>query len=216
MCKAVICCLAWVVGVSACVLGAELDAPPIAVVAPDPRPLVGRHGEGQFEIGMSVADVRRLHPELKALARPLAVAAPALPSVARYVLSKQRVSEHTKESDIELRFWNDKLWAVIVYFPAEEADAVGTALRARYGPPASGNRMSSIWRRAGITLVLAPTQRWYGFTDDELNDAVASETAAEVERALARGREAAMKTTASNVGPVPTPSGANAIDGGAR
>jgi len=185
-----------------------------APVAADPYPLLGREGRRELMFGMRVADVRRLHPQLRVVQRPLGAVAPALPSIARYVLPNQTVPEHTKLSDIELRFWDDKLWAIIVYFPEGEAEAVGAALRVRYGRPSGASNVSTIWRGETVTLAFVPKQRWYGFTDNRLNQAVETEMAEEVERAVARQRTAAARTPSA--APAPSPTAAAMTDGGVR
>ncbi len=77
--------------------------------------------------------------------------------------------------DLEFRFWNGRLWMILVYandLPAHEMQA---ALERRFGPPPiSGEKPSWLW--PSTKLVSEPAKRWLAIFDRRLASQVQEAT----------------------------------------
>lgn len=126
-------------------------------------------GFGQARFGMSPAEVERLYPRLTTLGRENLGATPVLsPLAVRQLLPPQELQGLSKPVRVELRYWKDRLWTVIVYYGDNSAEDVITVLRKQVGDP--GNRdKEPTWRGEKVTVITANRERWYAISDDALS-----------------------------------------------
>jgi hypothetical protein len=138
-------------------------APPAPAVEETAPPVFGK---AQF--GMTLEEMRTLYPEMEDLTKSLGAAVAEGRFIARRVLWKQKLPGLPEPTDIELRFWKNQLWVVIVYFGSNDLDTVVKVLTERYGPP-QGDPGSPVWSGAKSTVIFAAKARWYSVHDNAIS-----------------------------------------------
>ena len=150
----------------ACVLSWAVALPAVAVLAATPRPPLPR-GFGKAKFGMSVAQVRRLYPALQP-AQGGGAAYFNSPHLTRYLIPRVNVTGLKQRVNVELRFWKDQLWTVIVYYGTNPFEEVVQSLSRQYGQATTrGNDPS--WEDSHTTIITAPGQAWYSFSDNAIS-----------------------------------------------
>ncbi len=127
-------------------------------------------GFGKAAFGASMKTARAALPEMKSLPVPPNAGFLGNPKLGRFVLSQQKLEGLSAPVEVELRFWEDHLWTVIVYAGSNPFDAVLQMLEAKYGPPSNRDR-SPTWVWPTRNLVTAPAQQWYSIADKEIGRA---------------------------------------------
>lgn len=126
-------------------------------------------GYGKAKFGASPAQVEKLYPgQIKVLGQESLGATPVFsPYIVRQSLSDQKVLGLEKPVTVELRYWKDQLWVVIVYYGANDIKDVNEALRKQYGKP---NQTSSdqVWQTDKVLLNTANRERWYAISDNAI------------------------------------------------
>jgi hypothetical protein len=117
---------------------------------------------------MTVAEVRAVHPQMEELTEMLGAATVQSPHVKRYLLRDQKVAAVEQPTKVELRFWKDRLWVIVVYFSALDLENVKTMLTQRYGD-LQGGRLSLYRTMELVTIVLDAKKRWYSIADDAIS-----------------------------------------------
>lgn len=125
-------------------------------------------GFGKARFGVSPEEVKILYPQLEELKKGLGAVVVEGPLITRWVLWKQELPGLPQPTDVELRFWKNQLWVVIVYFGANDLDTVVKALTERYGPP-RGKPASAVWQRARSTIIVAGKAKWYSVQDNAIS-----------------------------------------------
>jgi hypothetical protein len=151
------------------VLAAD-SAPPAAVTAA-PTGLNEPSGVGDLKLEAPVAEVEKKHPEMEKLKWNAGLGAAVVggPHVERYVLRGYEVKNLAKPADVELRFWDGKLWVIIVYLGQNPADEVRAALEKQIGKPTAQGPPTS-WLGKKSTTVLAYGQGYFSISDNGLSD----------------------------------------------
>lgn len=129
-------------------------------------------GFGKAKLGMSVAEVKKLYPKMEPLAEGQNLGSPPVggPYITRYVLREAKVGGLSKPADVELRFWKDKFWLYIVYFGAENAEAVFNALKKEHGAPTGGaDGPYPTWVGEKSAVVMERQQGRYTINDNGLS-----------------------------------------------
>ncbi len=172
------------------------------------------NGLGKLRFGMTPAQVLRLYPALKKLDQENLGASPVIsPLAVRQLLSNQKVPGLKKPVLVELRYWKEKLWVIVVYFGQNPADEVMAALKKQYGEPSTSSR-EPVWRgkKANVMTNLMPG--WYAIADNELSrdaqEVIIGEIRKNEERMRAqqeaqRLQAQAAATAAAAATPAPTP-----------
>jgi hypothetical protein len=138
-------------------------SPPVPAVEETEPPVFGK-----ARFGMTLEEMKALYPEMEDLTKSLGAAVAEGRFIARRVLWKQKLPGLPEATDIELRFWKNQLWVVIVYFGSNDLDTVVKALTERYGPP-EGDPASPVWSGAKTTVILAAKARWYSVHDNAIS-----------------------------------------------
>lgn len=136
--------------------------------APTPK-RDGPDGFGRAKFGMSVEEVKKAYPKMEVLDRMLGAAVVSGPFVKRFLLPGMKHPGLAKPTDVELRFWKDRLWVAIVYFGDNPEAKVLEALRKQNGEPEPG---SNSWTGRKSTVVFVPRQRWYSVGDNAITQEV--------------------------------------------
>jgi hypothetical protein len=142
---------------------AAYGAPPTA----PPTPHVP-DGLGQAKFGMTLAQVRQLYPALAPAPAMTGAAYVKSPHLTRYVVPKVDVPGLQGQCTLELRFWKDQLWSVIVYYGTTPFSTVVENLRREYGPPTT-TIGDPTWKLRHAAIVTSRSQMWYSLEDSEMS-----------------------------------------------
>ena len=115
-------------------------------------------GWGREQLGMSLAELRRLYPDAR-LGTPLTAPFDD-PRVQRWLRFAVEESDLPQPVDIEYRLWDEKLWMVLVYTGVNPSAAVRRALERRFGPP-TDRGATPTWLWPDRKLVTHLDQRWF-------------------------------------------------------
>lgn len=126
-------------------------------------------GYGKAKFGDSPQKVEKLYPgKVKALGQESLGATPVFsPLIARQSLSDQKVLGLAHPVTVELRYWKDQLWVVIVYYGANDSTAVNEALRKEYGKPDQSSA-DQVWKGKKTLVNTANRERWYAMSDNAI------------------------------------------------
>lgn len=129
-------------------------------------------GYGTASFGTSVDDVKKLWPEMEAVANDAHLPSAAFnsPHLQRFLLKGQQIPGLANPVDVEFRFWEGKLWAFLVYFKKADKDAALQHLEKTYGKRITGIDDRPIWTGEKVTLQAVGEAGWYGATDNALSD----------------------------------------------
>lgn len=157
---------------------------------------------GKARFGMSAQQVRELHPALETLDKMLGAAVVKGPNITRYVLWKQEIPNLPHPADVEFRFWDDKLWIILVYFGENQVEAVQKAVREQYGPPDQGDH---VWRSEEVTVFIAAKNKWYSVQSNAISAEAQKVFMEDVKRAMEKHRHSHGHPPAATSPPAPTP-----------
>jgi hypothetical protein len=131
-------------------------------------------GLDKLRFGMSPEDVRKQYPgvDVQTLDRENLGAAPINgPNVVRLEVPNQQIKGLKSPVPLELRFWKNRLWVIIVYFRENGAEDVLANLKTTYGDPHLTTR-DPYWSGEKVSLMTAMQERWYALTDNALSKEV--------------------------------------------
>jgi hypothetical protein len=128
-------------------------------------------GFGTAKLGSSVEAVKKLYPAMEPIPGATNLGSQPFSSeyLARYVLRGVEVPELKRPSDVELRFWKDRLWLYIVYYGAENDAAAVAALTKRLGPPNGTNPQKPGWTGEKSTVFVETSLHWYSVSDNTIS-----------------------------------------------
>jgi len=124
-------------------------------------------GYGDVTFGASETAAKKRYPAARAVGQLDNLGAPFLGGahIDRLILDKQSVAGLPKPTTVELRFWKDQLWGVIVYFGDNTDQQVTDLLTKRLGPSQSKDPTRLTWVGTKTQTSATIKQRWYGVTD---------------------------------------------------
>jgi len=126
-------------------------------------------GVPRLKLGETLEVVRKAYPEMQPATGNAGAQAFDSPHLQRFVMGPVAVAGLKNPTSVELRFWQGKLWAVIVYFGKNDDADVLAALTKRLGPPTASTKMSASWQGPESLTMSATSQRWYAVTDNALS-----------------------------------------------
>lgn len=126
-------------------------------------------GFGKAKFGQSVADVRKLLPAMEPTQAHLGAMAFTSEFLQRFAIKDATVAGLAKPTTVELRFWKDKLWTVIVYFGSNPQADVEASLTKQLGPPTASSTASMIWRGDRTEVQSVTKGSYYAITENELS-----------------------------------------------
>ena len=128
-------------------------------------------GFGDASFGTRWAAVRARYPKAQELAEGDHRAAPSIggPFVRRLLLTAQPVEGFTGPADVELRFWKNQLWTVVVYLGGNPDPPMTAVLGKRLGPPDNSDADNPQWTRGKTQTTAAVKQNWYAVNDIALS-----------------------------------------------
>jgi hypothetical protein len=123
------------------------------------------------QMGMSSAQVREILPDMKNaeggeephISRTL---------VERYITTGQAF-DGLQGCRLELRFFDDRLWVILVNYEDNPTEEVERILKERYGEPTLQYGDVARWSGSGLEVILQPKTKSFSFADE----AVAEEAA---------------------------------------
>ena len=123
------------------------------------------------KFGMSLAEVWKMYPKAELVNPKVGLGASTLggPYIDRLVLREQPVRGFDKPTTVELRFWKDKLWGVIIYFGDNDDARCKAYLAEIFGPGSATNPDNPVWDGERVTTIGVYKQRWYGSSDNSLS-----------------------------------------------
>lgn len=127
-------------------------------------------GFGKAKFKMTSEQVKAAIPKLEETEEQLGAAVVGGPRVKRFVLRKYKVPGIEHPTDVELRFWDDKLWVVIVYFGQNDYASVSKALEKQLGPTSHGDDKSRVWLGEKTTSTVSDREKYYSFADNDLSN----------------------------------------------
>lgn len=125
-------------------------------------------GFGAAKFGDSIAQVQKALPKMEETSKDLGAQAFSSDHLKRFALQQAQVPGLDKPTTVELRFWKDKLWAVIVYFGDNTDAQVLEMLTKQFGPPAAATATPA-WRGTQTETLMVARQRYYGTTYNPLS-----------------------------------------------
>ena len=133
-------------------------------------------GFGATKFGMRLAEVWAMYPKAELLEQTAQLGASNVggPYVDRLALRNYPVAGLDKPTTVELRFWKDQLWTVIVYFGDNDLEHSKAYLVKTFGPRRAGDSESPSWPGASVTTSATYKQRWYGTSDNAMSQQVAA------------------------------------------
>src|SRR5262249_46593011 len=140
---------------------------PAAVPNAPPTPLYEPDGYGPAKFGMSLAQVWKMYPQARMLGENESLGAAVVdgPYIDRLVLRDQSVPGFATPTTVELRFWKDKLWAVIVYFGKNDPEQCKAHLAKTFGPSRTRDPDNPVWNGAKVSTTGTYKEHWYGYVD---------------------------------------------------
>lgn len=126
-------------------------------------------GFGKAKFKMTSAEVKKVFPKMEVLEKPLAAAVVGGSYATRFVLWDYAMPGLKKPVDVELRFWSDRLWVIIVYFKENDTESVVEALRKEVGSPGNGDANFLTWIGDTSTTVLTRRDQYYSISDNDLS-----------------------------------------------
>jgi hypothetical protein len=150
---------------------AATAAEPTAAPAAAPS-VASLTGFGAVKFGATVEEARKAWPAMAVLHQDIKMPSAAFtsPFLERFVIRKHAIAGLASPVDVELRFWEGKLWAFLVYFEKADMNAALQHLEKTYGPRTSGIETRPIWRGEAVTLQAMAEAGWYGATDNAISD----------------------------------------------
>jgi hypothetical protein len=123
-------------------------------------------------MGMSSAQVREILPDMKTAEggeEPLTSRARA----ERYIITTGQAFDGLQGCRLELRFFDDRLWVILVNYKDNPTEEVERILKERYGEPTHQYGNVARWSGSGLEVILERKAKWFSFADE----AVAEEAA---------------------------------------
>jgi hypothetical protein len=124
---------------------------------------------GAAKLGAGTAEVKKAYPKMEPTKEFLGAQAFESEHLTRYVLKRIRVPETGQQGMVELRFWKDRLWAVIVYYGETNDQKVVETFTKRLGPPNGTNPQKPSWQGDKSLTFVETDQNWYSFTENDLS-----------------------------------------------
>jgi hypothetical protein len=156
---------------------AAADTP--AAVADTPTPAQPKSGQTADEFTgygsapfLTTYDAfKRLYPSAEPVSEGANLGAPSIggPYIRRLVLKDQKVEGLEKPTMVELRFWKNKLWGVIVYYGENNPEQIFAMLIKRLGPSDSTDPTNPLWERSKTQTTAQKKQLWFGINDRALS-----------------------------------------------
>ena len=140
------------------------------------------------QMGMSSAQVREILPDMKN-AEGGEEPHTSHTRVERYITTGQAF-DGLQGCRLELRFFDDRLWVIIVNYEDNSTEEVERILKERYGEPTSQYGNVARWSGSGLEVILERNAKWFSLGDEALAEEVAKAAFPEAfEKATDRGRE---------------------------
>ena len=162
------------------------------------------------QLGSTPEQVRKAFPKMQVTTENLGSQPFPSEHMVRYVVRDAKIAEAGKPGTVELRFWTNKLWAVIVYYPPDSKDAVVAALTKRLGPPNGTNPAKPSWQGAKSSVFVETSLNWFAVTDNALSKEAQAWFLANLQRmsqAMQQGQQKAAAASAA-APPAATPAAA--------
>ena len=146
-------------------------------------------GFGKARFGMSPEEVEKLYPgKVRVLGQENLGASPVFsPRVVRQVLPDQKILDLKEPTNVEFRYWDNKLWVVVVYFGQNTVQQVNEALRKEYGKPPAVSA-DSLWTGTKAVVNTANRDRWYAISDLAISKEAQAAFMEDLRRAAERQR----------------------------
>lgn len=160
--------------------GATPEAAPKAEAAPTPAtvpPLKGEPtGFGKAEFLASIDAVRTLYPAMQEV-DPVKYDKGG--TIRSFLLSDQQVDGYQQPVDVLLRFFDERLWAVVVRFRQNDPDEAAKTLKERYGEPAGSAAGNLAWVGEKVAINFYHDDRYVETSYRSLNDEIRKQLPAE-------------------------------------
>jgi hypothetical protein len=165
------------------------------------------------KLGAATADVKKIFPKMEVTTENLGAQPFDSEHLTRYVVKDFRVPQTGKPGTLELRFWDDKLWAYIVYYGEGNDEKVIKAFTKDMGPPNGTNPQKPGWQGDTSLTFVETDKHWYSVTDNALSKAAQTWFYAQIEKmkqglanSAAQAAKPAAAATAATT-PAATPAG---------
>jgi hypothetical protein len=122
----------------------------------------------KLELGQTIDEVRRAHPELRPLRVNLGSSFAEGAPVSRFVLRGVVPVGLQKSTDVELRFWKERVWIGIVYFGDNRDEDVRAALEKRYGEIEKSTDQPW-WSTDEYAVTAQMARRWYSVQEPKMS-----------------------------------------------
>jgi hypothetical protein len=127
-------------------------------------------GFDKVKFKISLDEVRKAYPALQPPAPGSKMAALKHPKIQIYVLPKHKLPDFEKPTDINLQFWDGKLWLGQVFYGDNDAAKVEAYLRKTYGVPDHEDENYLVWTGKIAGVVASRKQKNFEVHDETLSD----------------------------------------------
>lgn len=150
--------------------------PALAAIKNEPTSIAGA------KLGSDTGEVRKVFPKMEPTKENLGAQPFDSEFLTRYVVKNFRVPQTGKPGTLELRFWDGKLWAYIVYYGEGNDQKVIEALTKQMGPPNGTNPQKPGWQGDTSLTFVETDKHWYSVTDNALSKAAQTWFYAQIEK----------------------------------
>jgi hypothetical protein len=148
----------------------ERVAEPEATAAKPQEAAAEPEGFGNAKFKMTPEQAKAALPGLEETEEDLGAALVGGPYVKRFVLRNHPVPGLQHPTNVEIRFWKDRLWVVIVYFGQNDYPSVVEALEKQLGSTSKGDEKSRVWIGEKTTSVASDREKYYSLADNDLSN----------------------------------------------
>jgi hypothetical protein len=163
-------------------------------------------GLGKAQFGMSPQQVEKLYKgQVRTLGQEnLGATAIYSPDIVRQVLADQKVGGLSQPTNVELRYWKNKLWVIIVYFGQNSAESVNESLVKQFDK-ATISSTDYVWQFPKVMVNTANRDRWYAMADTALSREAQAAFAEDMRKAAEQRQT--QQAPAAAPPPAPAPAG---------
>jgi hypothetical protein len=161
-------------------------------------------GLGKAQFGMSPKQIEKIYKgKVRTLDRENLGATPIYTAdVVRQVIADEKVAGLDQPTNVELRYWKNKLWVIIVYFGQNGAEAVNEALLKQFGKPTVSST-DLVWQFPKVLVNTSNREHWYALAELEMSKEVQAAFTEDLRKAAEQRQTQQAPAAAPPAAPVP-------------
>ncbi|MBI4518183.1 MAG: hypothetical protein HY699_20465 [Deltaproteobacteria bacterium] len=159
-------------------------------------------GFDKLKLRQPLSEVQKTYPKMRKMndSENLGAATILSPLLQRYHQLGVKLSGLSKPVSLELRFWKEQLWVVVVYFGENSRDDVVRMLKKRYGEP-TFTQPDPAWNGKQVGVGYAPKEGWFSVGSIPIASEIQNMMAAEMQRLRERQQQRSQPAAPAPVAP---------------